>query len=391
MATLPATLNYQLIEGTFIPQVIWNRLLFLSEPCLCHHHGSESCRICKRFRWSLAGFRNAQLPDIGGWDIRSKAEGTRRISHYYCVKGIGRVQIQAMEWVLQLLYWSLKFSFSSPPLGRWDSTGGWGGAPRCQALHAVVLGTSWKPHCMCLLRHGVCFFKQFDILSRQQAGKFAFQMQYLWAPVSMWSTSAPFSNQGPDPDPSLSTLAIFAVQLPIRLSPREYKPTFLQTHLARLRTQPTIKHRLFSHRNLLLMPKQHLSLFVYFLEHEKSELITRNIFCLQCCGYDIADLSYLFSVTVVRCILKALDFLYYIPIGAVLCGTRKEIRQNVLRYTVGIKWYPRKMYKKESGWLGTWNRGREQCVTVCMHERFHWVRKGPKQDFGDGCTLQYIF
>lgn len=196
-----------------------------------------------------------------------------RIYHYYCVNGIGRGQIQAMEWVLQLLYWSLKFSFSSPPLGCWVSVGGWGGGPRCQVLHAVLLGTSWKPHCMCLLCHGVCFFKQFDILSRQQPGKFAFQMQYLWAPISMWSISAPFSNHEPDPNTSPSTLAVFAVQLPIRVSPWEYKPTFLQTHLARLRTQPTIKHHLFSYGILLLMPKQHLSSLFTFLNMKNLNLL----------------------------------------------------------------------------------------------------------------------
>lgn len=65
--------------------------------------------------------------------------------------------------------------------------GGWGRGGLCQLLHAVMLGTSWKLHCMHLLCHSVCFFKQFDILSRQQPGKFAFQMQLLWLPVSTWS------------------------------------------------------------------------------------------------------------------------------------------------------------------------------------------------------------
>lgn len=75
---------------------------------------------------------------------------------------------------------------------------GWGLGLLCQLQHAVLWGTSWKLHCMDLLCHRVCFFKQFDILSRQQPGKFAFQMQFLWAPISMWPISAPCSNYGPN-------------------------------------------------------------------------------------------------------------------------------------------------------------------------------------------------
>lgn len=73
MATLPATLNYQLIEGTFHSPGNLEQI----EPYLCHRHGAESFNIYKRFRRFLAGFRNAQLPDVGGWDIRSKAEWNR--------------------------------------------------------------------------------------------------------------------------------------------------------------------------------------------------------------------------------------------------------------------------------------------------------------------------
>lgn len=84
-----------------------------------------------------------------------------------------------------------------------------------------MLGTSWKLHCMHLWGHGVCFLKQFDILSRQQPGKFAFQMQLLWVPVSTWSISAPFASGGPNSHTWLTTLAGCAMQSPIRVSPRE--------------------------------------------------------------------------------------------------------------------------------------------------------------------------
>lgn len=67
-------------------------------------------------------------------------------------------------------------------------------------------------------------------------------------------------------------------------------------------------------------------------------------------------------VTVVGGFLKALDFLYYVPIGAVLCGTRKEIRQNVLRCTVGIKWYLQKMYRERKWMIGYLEQG---VRTVC--------------------------
>ena len=114
--------------------------------------------------------------------------------------------------------------------------GGWGRGGLCQLLHAVMLGTSWKLHCMHLLCHSVCFFKQFDILSRQQPGKFAFQMQLLWLPVSTWSIFAPFSNGGPNSHTWLTALAGCAVRSPIRASPpRMPNPVFCRlTQPARL-------------------------------------------------------------------------------------------------------------------------------------------------------------
>lgn len=87
---------------------------------------------------------------------------------------------------------------------------------------------------MYLLCHSVCFFKQFDILSRQQPGKFAFQMQFLWAPISMWSISAPFSNCGQIQMPRWPHWLSLQCDCLSGFLPGNAKSDFLRTHLARL-------------------------------------------------------------------------------------------------------------------------------------------------------------
>lgn len=131
---------------------------------------------------------------------------------------------------------------------------------------------------MHLLGHSACFLKQFDILSRQQPGKFAFQMQLLRVPVSTWSISAPFASGGPNSHTWLTALAGCTTQSPIRVSPHECQilssaDTPSQPGWWWLKTRLEVKHLfsspyLISCQILLLMLKHNFS-FLPFFEHGK--------------------------------------------------------------------------------------------------------------------------
>lgn len=213
-------IDSQLIERIFHSQVILNRFLYFCLSLIFVISVRLNLSIpVKYLDCVLARCRNAHLPYVGGWAIWKKVESNRDI------------RLLVYEWKSRenlaggIDFWTTLYKSQSSVVFFWllgQYLGvGWGIGLLRQLLHAVLLGTSWKLHCMDLLCQSVCFFKQFDILSRQQPGKFTFQMQFLWVPISMWPISAPCSNCGPNQSTLLTTVAVFAVQLPIRLSSGE--------------------------------------------------------------------------------------------------------------------------------------------------------------------------
>lgn len=161
------------------------------------------------------------LPNAGDWDIVKGSSLTENIQLLLC-EWKSREKTQSVELVFQQLCLSLRVSFSFASLF-WISGQdlGWGRGRARQPLLTVTLGTSRKLRCVPLFCHRVCFFKQFDLSSRRQSGKFAFQMQLLWVPVSTWSIFAPFPSGGPDPHTWLTAAAGCALQPPLGVSPHE--------------------------------------------------------------------------------------------------------------------------------------------------------------------------
>lgn len=162
------------------------------------------------------------LPNAGDWDIVKGLSLTENIQLLLCEwKSREKTQVSGVGFSTALLKSQSFLFFRLSVLDIGAGSGGWGRGRARQPLLTVTSGTSWKLHCVHLFCHRVCFFKQFDILSRQQPGKFAFQMQLLWVPVSTWSIFAPFPSGGLDPHTWLTAAAGCAMQPPLSVSPHE--------------------------------------------------------------------------------------------------------------------------------------------------------------------------
>lgn len=214
------------------------------------------------------------LPNAGDWDIVKGLSLTGNIQLLLC-EWKSREKTQSVELVFrQLCAKSPEFPFLSPLcFGYRGQDLGWGRGRARQPLLTVTLGTSRKLRCVPLFCHRVCFFKQFDLSSRRRSGKFAFQMQLLWVPVSTWSIFAPFPSGGPDPHTWLTAAAGCALQPPLGVSPHECQilssadspsqPGCWWLNSTRVKHLSSSPYRVSCHV-LLLMLKHHFSSLLFF-------------------------------------------------------------------------------------------------------------------------------